>query len=188
MDEKSDGRSHLYASLKHMNKIVVGFSRPKGWFEPFSWLIRLVTWAPMSHAYIKYYDAYVGRWIIYQASGLKVNFIGEAAFDNAEDVIAEFNLSISDATQQKLVQGAVDTLGSPYGIWQVVGYLWVFLMRKLGKTVANPLYSASSFFCSELTSDDLEEIGLKGLDPSDMSPKDLYNFMLSKGFVPVSGE
>lgn len=167
-----------------MSNIIVGFSRPKAWFEPFSWLIRLVTWAPMSHAYIRYYNSYAQRWIVYQASGLKVNFIGENAFNSAENIIAEFSLPISDAAQQKLVQGAIDTLGSPYGIWQVVGFLWIILMRKFGKTVSNPLYSASSFFCSELTSDDLEELGLSGLDPSATSPIDLYNFMLAKGFKP----
>ena len=167
-----------------MGNIVVGFSRPRGWFEPFSWLIRLVTWAPMSHAYIRYYDEYASRWVIYQASGLKVNLIGQLAFDDVEDVIAEFTIPISEITELKIVQGAIDTLGSPYGIGQVFGCLWVLLMKRFGKNVTNPFYSASSFFCSELTDDDLQEIGLQGLDPSQSSPKSLYDFMLSKGFKP----
>jgi hypothetical protein len=169
-----------------MDEIIVGFSRPKAWLEPFSWLIRLITWAPMSHAYIKYQDPYTSRWIIYQASGLKVNFIGKTSFDNIENVIAEFNLPVSNETKQKLVQGAIDTLGVPYGTKQLLGYLYVVFVRLFGKIVTNPLYDASSFFCSELASDDLEEIGLSGLDPSVTSPKDLYNFMLSKGFKPIN--
>lgn len=169
-----------------MDSLIIGFSRPKAFFEPFSWVIRLVTMAPMSHAYIRYYDSYTQRSIIFQASGLKVNLIGQTAFDAAEDVIAEFEIPISAETKQKIVQGAIDKLGSPYGMMQVFGVLWVLLMRLFGKTVANPLYSATSFFCSELTDDELEEIGMGDLDPAGATPKDLYNFLIAKGLKPIS--
>ncbi len=170
-----------------MNQIIVGFSRPSGWFEPFSWLIRLVTWSSYSHAYIKYYNPYADRWEIFQASGLKVNFIGNAMFNSEEIICGEFQIPISDATKLSTVQYAIDKVGSPYGIGQVVGFGWVLLMRLFGKNVKNPLHSASSFVCSELVGDILEEIGVaNGIDPSTMSPKDIYNLVVSKGFLPTT--
>jgi hypothetical protein len=172
--------------MPNCNTIIVGFSKPNGWFEPFSWLIRLVTWSAFSHAYIRYYDAYAGRWVIYQASGLKVNFMGQTMFDSAEDIYAEFEVSILDATKQGVVQKAIDKVGSPYGIGQIVGFGWVLFMRLFGKTVANPLYSPSSFVCSELVSDILIEINAGNLDPSTMTPKDVYNFILSKGYIAIN--
>lgn len=171
-----------------MNTIVIGFSRPLGWFEPFSWLIRLVTWCPFSHAYIRYENTYANRCEIFQASGLAVNFIGQAMFDGKEDIYAEFSIPISDATKLTTIQYAIDKVGSPYGIGQVVGFGWVLFMRIFGKSVNNPFYSASSFVCSEITADILNEISGSNLNSATMSPKDLYNHMISKGYTPISGE
>src|SRR5271166_1592644 len=101
-----------------MDEIIIGFSKPKAWFEPFSWLIRLVTWSPISHAYIKYYNSYADRWEVFQASGLKVNFIGSIMFDSVENIYAEFTIPVQSTTKQGVVQGAVDKCGSSYGLGQ----------------------------------------------------------------------
>ena len=107
-------------------------------------------------------------------------------FDSIENVCAEFSIPVSAATKQKIVQGAFDKIGSPYAVGQILGFGWVLLMRLFGKKVTNPLYSTSSFFCSEMADEDLNEMGLNGLDPSAVSPKDVYLFLLSKGFKPIS--
>jgi hypothetical protein len=165
-----------------MDEIVIGFSRPKAWLEPFSWLIRLVTWSLFSHAYVKFYDDELDRWIVFQASGLKVNFIGQVMFDSIEDIYEEFVIPVSGATKKSVMQGAIDKCGSPYGIGQCLGFLWILFMRLFGKRVKNPLYSGSSYFCSEMVSDVLTEIGVGDLDPSAMDPKDVRDFLVSKGF------
>jgi hypothetical protein len=173
-----------------MNSIIVGFSRPQAWFEPFSWLIRLVTGSQFSHAYIRFYDQEYDRWVIYQASGLKVNFIGQAMFDNAEFIYQEFNVPVSDATKKIAIQGAIDKCGSPYGVGQIIGYGAVLFMRIFSKKIKNPLYSGSSYVCSELVADILMEIDAQdasNIDPSTMTPKDVYDFMIAKGFKPTGG-
>jgi hypothetical protein len=169
-----------------VDSIIVGFSRPRGWFEPFSWLIRLITWSPMSHAYIRFYDEKLDRWVVFQASGLKVNYIGQTMFDSVEDVVEEFAIPVSDATKQSVLQGAIDVCGSSYGTGQVFGCLWVLFMRIFKKKVNNPFFSGSSYFCSELVGDILEEIGLGDIDPSTMAPKDVRDFLVSKGFKPIT--
>jgi hypothetical protein len=167
-----------------MNQIIVGFSRPKAWLEPFSWLIRLVCWAPYSHTYIRFYSATYDRWLIYQASGLKVNFIGQTMFNQLEDVCDEFTVPVCSKTITNTVKRAIDNCGSPYGISQIVGLGWVLFMKIFGKNVKNPFYSGSSYFCSELVTDILTEIKSVDdeMDPSTATPKDVYDFLISKGF------
>ena len=114
-----------------MDQIIIGFSRPKGWFEPFSWLIRLVTWSNISHAYIKYYNSYAQRWEVYQASGLKVNFIGNLLFNTNEIIVKEFQVPISTITKLKTIQFAIDNCGKSYAISQIVGMGFVLLLRIL---------------------------------------------------------
>lgn len=171
-----------------MNEIIVGFSRPASGFEPFSWLIRAVTGSKFSHAYIRFYEEEYDRWVIFQASGLKVNFIGQAMFDSKETIFEEFVVPVSDLTKKIAVQGAIDKCGSPYGVGQIIGFGAVLFMRLFGKSIKNPFYSGSSYVCSELVADVLIEIDKEdagNLDPSAMTPKDDYEFMLAKGFIPV---
>jgi hypothetical protein len=170
-----------------MNSIIIGFSRPSSFFVPFSWLIRLATWCPFSHTYIKYTNSYANRNEIFQASGLKVNFIGQSMFDTEEDIYAEFNIPISDATKLSTIQFAIDNVGSSYAIGQVLGFPIVWFMALFGKKIKNPFYSGSNYFCSELVCDILNEINGSDLDASTMSPKDVYNYLVSKGYQPVSG-
>jgi hypothetical protein len=86
------------------------------------------------------------------------------------------------------IQGAIDKCGSPYGVGQIIGFAPVLFMRIFGKRIKNPFYSGSSYVCSELVSDILIEIDKEGagnLDPSAMTPKDVYDFMIEQGFQPA---
>lgn len=171
-----------------MQNIVIGFSRPKSGFQPFSWLIRLVTWSAFSHAYIKFYSKTYDRWIIYQASGLKVNFIPQTRFDKVEFIYREFNIPVSKLTMKSTVQGVIDDCGAPYDIRGILGFGIVLLARLFGKKIANPLVTAGSYWCSDLVANILIEIGdadKESIDPSTMSPKDIYNYLIEKGFVPA---
>lgn len=170
------------------DSLFVGFSRPSGWFEPFSWLIRLVCWSPYSHAYIKYFDSYANRWIIFQASGLKVNFIGHELFSTEEFICGEFEIPITSDIKLSTIQFAIDNVGTPYGVLQIAGFVWVLLANLFGNKVKNPLYSGSSWFCSEIVTQILDQIKSIGdtMDPSTATPKDVYNFLLSKGYKLAS--
>jgi hypothetical protein len=167
-----------------MDTIVVGFSRPKAFLEPFSWIIRLLTWCPFSHAYIRYYNPYAQRQSVFQASGIAVNFMSQSIFDGKEDIYAEFEIPVSEAAKLKTVQFAIDNVGVPYGILQVLGFACILSMRLFGKSVNNPFYSKNSFFCSEMVSEVLNEINGANLDVSTMTPKDLYNWLIAKGYKP----
>lgn len=169
-----------------MDSIIIGFSHPKAWFSPFAWLICWCTKSKFSHTYIQYYNSYADRYEIFQASGLLVNFVGKTLFDTKENVDIQFEIQINTETKQRTVQFAIDNVGLPYGLGQVGGFAWVLFMRLFGRKVKNPWAKNSSFFCSELVSTILEEIiqPEDNIDPSTMSPQDLYEYLIGRGFKP----
>jgi hypothetical protein len=169
-----------------MDQIIFGFSRPKSGFQPFSWAIQFFTASNISHAYVKFYSAKYDRWLIYQASGLAVNFTNTEIFEAKETVVEEFEIPISDEAKQKTIQFAIDNCGAPYGILQIFGILLVILAKKIGIKIPNILYNSSTFVCSELAADILKEIGNGSeLDPKVTTPVDLKNYLINNGFNPV---
>jgi hypothetical protein len=174
-----------------MDEIIVGFSRPKSWFNPFSWLIRIAEgtpwkWAPMSHAYVKYFDSVTGLWLIFQASGQKVNFISQDMFDVVENIVGEFSIPVTASTKLSTMQKAQKICGSPYGVKEILGFAIVMLVSLLGKKIKNPFASNTSYFCSQLACDIINEIVIdESLDSASCSPLDLYNFLKSNNFTLV---
>lgn len=175
-----------------MDEIIIGFSRPKGWFEPFSWLIRMsegtpFKWAPYSHAYIRFYSQEYDRWIIAQASGLKVNFIGQTLFDSLEMIGEEYKVPVTTAVKTALVQNAVDLCGLPYGMGQVIGIPWVDFVGLFGKQIKNPFASNKSFYCSEfveyLAENDLTDGS--SLDPATCTPMKLLAFLIAQNYAKI---
>ena len=155
-----------------MNSIVVGFSRPKAWLEPFSWLIRLAYWSPISHAYIRF--ELNGIPVVFQASGLKINLVSEALFDSVEFVYKEFTLPIEEDKKKLLIEFAINQLGKPYNIWGILGMSIVRMGQLIGIKISSPFpYNGSSDFCSELVAYILETYdGIDiGENPADESPQ-----------------
>lgn len=161
-----------------MDSITIGFSRPKGGFQPFSWLIRLAYWSAFSHAYIRFNMPRLGD-VVFQASGLKVNLIGRTLFDSKEDIYKEFTLPISIKKKNELIKFAVDQLGKPYNIKGIFGMAFVRIGQLLGLKWHSPFsYNESSAFCSEIVAKILEkyeDIDLGNV--ADDSPQAVYSVL-----------
>lgn len=164
-----------------MENIYIGFSRPSGWFEPFSWLIRLAQWTKYSHVYIRVPSASLGRDVIYQASGLAVNFIGNERFRSKEIIVKEFPISISPESKIKILQFSVDSAGAPYGVKEVFGIAWVLLNSAIGRKVSNPFSDGNNtFVCSEFVGDILKnDLGANLANPESIDPKVVYQYLES---------
>lgn len=166
-----------------MEEIIIGFSRPKKWFNPFSWLIRMAEgkpwkWAPMSHAYVKYFDDRTKVWIIFQASGRMVNFVSEKRFDKIEHIVSEYKIPVTKKTKLKIQRKAQKIAGAPYGVKEIVGFGLVFMASLVGLKIKNPFASHTSFFCSQIACDIIEEIDKQNLlDPATCSPLMLDQFL-----------
>lgn len=163
-----------------MEGVIVGFSKPKKW-KPFAWLIMQAYDIPYNHVYVRFYSEFYERNLIYQASGTKVNFMGEDLFLQDNDVIAEFELSITNEQKKAMIQFAIDSCGQAYGIKAVVGLAWVRICEWFGKVVKNPFRDGkTTYVCSELGAYILENYAHLKLPKNyeDITPKDLYECLL----------
>lgn len=167
-----------------MRKIKIVFTRPDKSYQPFpifSWLIRLVEWTKYSHVAIIFKSNSLDRELVYQASGLKVHFIGGKMFRNQVEILHSYDINISDKQYKKTLQSSVDKIQKPYGIKQMFGYLWVILARKFGKSVNNPFKDGDySYVCSELVAEAIPLLNkqFKGRLDS-VTPKDLKEYLES---------
>ncbi len=158
-----------------MKKIYVGFSRPKGKLCPcFSWGIRAFQgWTPYSHVYVKIESKSFERDLIYQASGLQVNFMGSNYFYEHVHMIEEFEVSISDENFKKMVQFCIDNAGKPYSKRDIAAILF---------QKEEWLDGRDKFICSELAAIILEDytdvsfnkpLGL-------VTPKNIYEMLKNR--------
>jgi hypothetical protein len=163
-----------------MHKIIIGFSRPNKW-KLFSWLIRTSYNTDYSHVFIRLHSDTYDRDLVYQASGTTVNFMGMSVFKSHNIILDEFEIDIDEEQKKAMIQFAIDNAGKPYGIKDVIGLGLVRLAELAGKSIKNPFRdSKSTYVCSELVSyiiKDYSELDLPK-HPSDMTPKDLYDFMV----------
>ena len=161
-----------------METIYVGFSRPQGWFEPFSWAIRLAQWTSYSHVYIRAHSESTDRDMIYQSSGLQVNFIGLNRFKTKEIIVKEFPVQVTTETKIKMLQYCMDTAGASYGVLEVFGFPWIMLNSALGRHVNNPFASSTSFVCSQFVGDILKDVlGYPLPNPENLDPKQVYQYL-----------
>lgn len=161
-----------------MDSITIGFSRPKGGFQPFSWLIRLAYWSPFSHAYVQFNIPKIGN-VIFQASGTKINLIGEPLFNSKEMIYKEFTLPISSKKKIELIKFAVAQLGKPYNLRGILGMAIVRIGQLLGLKWHSPFsYTGTEAFCSELVAKILEKYESIDVGPvADDSPKAVYDIL-----------
>ncbi len=150
-------------------KLVVGFSQaPK---KAFSKLIRWVTNSQVSHAFVVLELA--GQTIIYQASGLAVNYQNKDTFLGIESGIElySFDLPDADATRNQVFR--LTSVGKPYSWQEVVGYAWVLLARKFGKRVRNPFSGGdTAYVCVDVAAAHLP-IDPELLGDGSWTPEDL---------------
>jgi len=130
-----------------MRKIVIGFSRPKGFLKPFSWAIRLVERTPYSHVYVRSHSESLDVDLIYQASGVQVNFMGLEVFRAHALILSEFEVEVPDDKHKEFMRWAIVNAGTPYSMKQPLGILLI----KLFNLERNPLQNGrTAWVCSEI--------------------------------------
>jgi len=161
-----------------MKKLTVGFSSHKG--SILSWLIKLCLGTKYSHVYVKFYSESLDINIIYQASGLAVNMIGEPLFLKKNKVIAEKEFEIDEETYSKTIRFAITKCGEPYSIMQLFGMAYIQFASLFGFKVRNPFPNGrADYVCSELVAELLKkfkETNFEDLDSLD--PKDIYKAIM----------
>lgn len=152
-----------------MRQVTFGFSKPKGNpFPWFSWLIRLVDNAPFSHVYMKLKTKYDCD-LIYQASGVQVNFMSERIFNSHAETLYTFESELSDEAYGKLMKFCIVNAGAPYSIKQIFAIL---IYKLTGKKVYPCL---EGFVCSEIAGIVIKDFfNFKINDVDYLTPKDVF--------------
>jgi hypothetical protein len=158
-------------------KVSVGFSR-RHKRNPLNWLISLVERTEASHVFIKIYSKSLDRNLIYHADLRGVFFIGEESFIKNNKILKEYDISssIDEQFRIKMLQFTIDESGKRYNTLQLLGILYIRIMKVFGFKVLNPFRNnAKSYICTELVirmlvelghsyPDDLESVGIKCLE------------------------
>lgn len=155
--------------------LVIGFSTPRK-FGILSTTIRKIERTEFSHVYFKIFSKSLDRYLIYQASGLQVNFVGEDNFHSKNKTIASFIIPISTERKIKFLQKAIDLAGRPYGIKQIFGMGLVRFLYIFNYKAQNPYADGShTYVCSELAAEHLNDLGFDFEDLDSITPKNIYN-------------
>jgi len=151
-----------------MKNITVGFSKHPG--SLLSWLIRAVTKSKVSHVY--QVIVVEGEPMVYQASGLMVNYTALPVFLEKNVVIEQYSMTVTDEQYEKAKKLRVTQVGKPYSVKQLFGFFYVLGMRKLGEQVRNPLGNGNhAYVCCEIIADSL---GIT--DGESMTPEDFRRY------------
>ena len=159
--------------------ITIGFSTHKK-FAILAWIIKKVQKTKYSHIYLKFNSDSLQRTLIYQASGLEVNFCGDSVFLSKNKIIEEFELYFDNKEHTILLQKCVDLAGTPYGIKELMGIGIVKAAKLLDKNIKNPFADGDkSFVCSELIGTLLNMLGYDFDNLDSLTPKDIYEKLRS---------
>lgn len=165
-----------------MKTIAIGFSRPKTW-KLLAWVIQTVQGTPYSHVYIKFTSNKYQRNLIYQASGLQVNFVGEQVFKDHCTVVKECIIQVSDETYDKMMTFAIDKAGYPYSLKQLFNIL-IYMATNKTDILSD---GRSGYVCSELAAEMLKTIlGIPITENLDIvTPKDVDKALEEAGLWHV---
>lgn len=163
-----------------MKTITVGFSKPKK-MNLFAAAIIFLFRTKFDHVYIKFHSESYEKDLIYQASKMIINFMGTNVFNSENDVIEEFEVSISDENLKSMIQFAIDNAGKSYSVREAIGLGVVRVIKNIyGITVNNPFKDGTNkYVCSVLVSYILTNFTDKNTigDFQEMAPIDVYNFL-----------
>lgn len=132
-----------------MKKVIVGFSTRSGIFSS---LIKWITNSKVSHTYVRIPVPEYGESVVFQASGLHVNYMNFEVFKKAGNIIIEeYEIKVDNDTYEFGEMLRVMEAGKPYSIKELFGLLWILSMRGFGVKVKNPFRDGSrSYICVEL--------------------------------------
>jgi hypothetical protein len=159
-----------------MRRLIIGLSRPTTW-KPFSWAIQTALNTDYDHAYIQLEFPEYGRDIIFQASGLEVNFMSLDIFNSKETITNEWAVEVTDKQYIQIMNFFFSVVGRPYSIMDIVA---IALFKIFGKKLLRG-DGEKAFICSELVGYTMILAGImKKEDEKSMDyfmPTDVYRVM-----------
>jgi hypothetical protein len=161
-----------------MKTIIVGFSTHKGNAIGAD-LIRKYMGTEFSHVFFKFKEEHYTDYSVFHAVGRGLSYVCETRFLKTNQIVAQFELSVSDETYYELLNDCHASSGLKYGYLQNLGILIVECLNKLGcKFTKNPINDGIN--CSEWVAYLLEEMYGEWTDKDYnlVTPLDVYNYLV----------
>lgn len=156
--------------------MIIGFSTNNK--NILSNLIRFFTESKISHTFLLF-EAHEQTFVLH-ASDRGISISNFKKFKQENTLVKLFMIDINN--EEQAIQFALTKLDIEYDYIGALGYLWVLLMRKLGKKTVNPLVTRTKEICSKFITEILAFDNYKdyaSLDAATIDPEDLLE-MLSK--------
>ena len=160
--------------------VYIGFSTRK--FNPLFMLIRKITGAKCSHAWLLVEEEFFGIPMVMEATEWGVRIIDAKLFWERNQIVAVVKpkVDLTDATRK---HGSV--LGELYDFTGLLGAgIVAIAYRWLKRKVRNPIASPHALFCSEMVMQVMKKSSYPGTEdmvPSETSPNDELTFLESTG-------
>lgn len=130
-----------------MSKVYIEFTKPKE-RSFFSSLIMLFEKTEYSHVRFKWMDTKCGIWMVYEASGASVRFLGpQAQLQNEVHIIKSFELTLNKKQEGIFRNERMNMAGIQYGFKQIVGIGYSYITGKKSNIFAD---QEKTQVCSEL--------------------------------------
>jgi hypothetical protein len=164
-------------------KLTIGFSRPRAWFKPGSWAIRMNECTPYSHVYVRWMTS-VGVEVVYQASHSMVNFMSKANFDKEALIIEEYEVEVEPEQYKALLTYCLSNAGTGYGVKQIIG----MSIQRIFGLVRNPFADGKETqVCSELVGTIIKNyLGVDEVADLDAAGPKLINQICARHFKQIS--
>ena len=119
--------------------------------------------------------------MIFQASGLTVNYCNSETFKEKSTIVEEYEIDITDEQDLKNQIFRQTEVGKPYSVKQILGFSWVLLMRQyFKKKVKNPFSNGNfAYVCVEASANQTGKIST--IDAEGMTPEDLRRWCKCNG-------
>lgn len=166
-----------------MKTITVGFSCHKG-FAPGSKIIKLILNRPFSHTYFKFKEDLLEDFTVFHAIGRGLSYVSYTNFKEHNNVVAEFDIEITDELYIELLNDCQKHASIQYGYMQNLGIVLVRGLSRLSITIKrNPFTKGIN--CSEWVYYILEEIYGNWIDsdPNLVGPDQVFDFLTTDNKV-----
>lgn len=161
--------------------VLVGFSTPRRW-NPLSWLIRLGTGSPASHAWLLVEDPLFKLRLVLEAHSTGFRLVTLARFARENRIVA---LVVPAQAIDAGLPDAGTWLGERFDTVGLLGMAWVVFRRFFHLSPGrNPFRSPRALFCSESVVRTLKAArypGAEGLGDEDETPGDVLEFLRRSG-------
>ena len=117
-----------------MNKVSIGFSKPKKW-KIGAWAIQKIEGTTYSHVFVIWHCKNIDRNKVFESIGSGIRILSDVNFRKKAQIIDLYHFYVDDKTLYEIEQEAHDMTGKPYGYMSLIGLCIMRLFNFFNRTL-----------------------------------------------------